>query len=313
MEEIRRISDRVTVIRNGRNVMTSTVAETSLDAIVEQIVGRRIGAFERKARTIKPGREILRLSRLSAKPRPIQADLTIRGGEIVGIAGLMGSGRSSLARSIFGMQPIIGGEVRVHEKPIKINSPARALKAGIAMIPEDRLTQGLVLQHSVTNNMTLPIINRLSRCGFVEEATERNLVREYTRKLRIKISSPEKPVRTLSGGNQQKVVLAKWLAVNPVLLVLDEPTAGVDIGSKTEILEIIREFADRGNGVIIISSEPAELLALSDRILIMAAGRIVREIRSAEIESWASGATDSAHRISSMEKGLQVAIQQEQR
>jgi ribose transport system ATP-binding protein len=313
MEEIRRISDRVTVIRNGRNVMTSTVAETSLDAIVEQIVGRRIGAFERKARTIKPGREILRLSRLSAKPRPIQADLTIRGGEIVGIAGLMGSGRSSLARSIFGMQPIIGGEVRVHEKPIKINSPARALKAGIAMIPEDRLTQGLVLQHSVTNNMTLPIIDRLSRCGFVQEATEKNLVREYTRKLRIKISSPEKPVRTLSGGNQQKVVLAKWLAVNPVLLVLDEPTAGVDIGSKTEILEIIHEFADRGNGVIIISSEPAELLALSDRILIMAAGRIVREIRSAEIESWASGATDSAHRISSMEKGLQVAIQQEQR
>jgi ribose transport system ATP-binding protein len=313
MEEIRRISDRVTVIRNGRNVMTSTVAETSLDAIVEQIVGRRIGAFERKARTIKPGREILRLSSLSAKPRPIQADLTIRGGEIVGIAGLMGSGRSSLARSIFGMQPIIGGEVRVHEKPIKINSPARALKAGIAMIPEDRLTQGLVLQHSVTNNMTLPIIDRLSRCGFVQEAAEMNLVREYTRRLRIKISSPEKPVRTLSGGNQQKVVLAKWLAVDPVLLVLDEPTAGVDIGSKTEIVEIIREFADRGNGVIIISSEPAELLALSDRILIMAAGRIVREIRSEEIESWASGATDSAHRISSMEKGLQVAIQQEQR
>ena len=313
MEEIRRISDRVTVIRNGRNVMTSAVAETSLDAIVEQIVGRRIGAFERRARTNKKaGKEILRLSGLSAKPRPIQANLTILGGEIVGIAGLMGSGRSSLARSIFGMQPIVGGEIRVEEKPVKISSPSGALKAGIAMLPEDRLTQGLVLQHSVANNMTLPVIDRMSRFGFVQEATERDLVREYTKQLRIKVASPEKPVWTLSGGNQQKVVLAKWLATDPVLLVLDEPTAGVDIGSKTEIVEIIRELADRGKGVIVISSEPAELLALSDRILIMAGGRVVREISSEEIDGWAAGETDTAHRISSMEKGLQVAIQKEQ-
>jgi ribose transport system ATP-binding protein len=313
MEEIRRISDRVTVIRNGRNVMTSAVAETSLDAIVEQIVGRRIGAFERKPRANKKaGKEILRLSGLSAKPRPIQANLTIRGGEIVGIAGLMGSGRSSLARSIFGMQPIVGGEIRVEEKPVNIGSPSEALKAGIVMIPEDRLTQGLVLQHSVANNMTLPVINRMARYGFVQEAAERDLVRKYTKQLRIKAASPEKPVRTLSGGNQQKVVLAKWLAAEPVLLVLDEPTAGVDIGSKTEIVELIREFADRGKGVLVISSEPAELLALSDRILIMAGGRVVREISSEEIEGWAAGATDTAHRISSMEKGLQVAIQKEQ-
>jgi ribose transport system ATP-binding protein len=313
MEEVRRISDRVTVIRNGRNVMTSAIAETSLDAIIEQIVGRRIGAFERKARQRKAGQEILRVSSLSAKPRPVQADLTVHGGEIVGIAGLMGSGRSSLARSIFGMQPIISGDLRVQEKAVKISSPTAALKAGIGMIPEDRLTQGLVLQHSVASNLTLPVVSRMSRYGFMQESAERALVREYTKQLRIKAASPEKSVRTLSGGNQQKVVLAKWLAVKPVVLLLDEPTAGVDIGSKTEILEIIREFADRGNGVLIISSEPAELLALSDRILIMANGRIVREISSEEIEGWATGATDSAHRISSMEKGLQVAIQQEQR
>ena len=313
MEEIRRIADRVTVIRNGRNVMTSPIAETSLDEIVEQIVGKRIGAFERKARTYEAGKELLRVSALSAKPRPIQADLTVRGGEIVGIAGLMGSGRSSLVRSLFGMQPIVGGEVRVKEKPVKISSPAEALKAGIAMIPEDRLTQGLVFQHSVASNMALPLVNRLSRYGFMQESAERDLVREYTRQLRIKAPSPEKSVRTLSGGNQQKVVLAKWLAVKPVILLLDEPTAGVDIGSKTEIVEIIRGFADQGNGVIIISSEPAELLALSDRILIMAGGRIVREISSFEIEGWAASGTDPAHRISSMEKGLQVAIQQEQR
>jgi ribose transport system ATP-binding protein len=313
MEEIRRISDRVTVIRDGRNVMTSAIAETSLNAIVEQIVGRRIGAFERKARQKKPGEEILRVSSLTAKPRPIQAGLTVRRGEIVGIAGLMGSGRSSLARSIFGMQPIVSGELRVNKKPVKIKSPAAALKVGIALIPEDRLTQGLVLQHSVASNLTLPVVGRMSRYGFMRESAERGLVREYIKQLRIKTASSEKPVRTLSGGNQQKVVLAKWLAVKPVVLVLDEPTAGVDIGSKTEIVEIIREFADWGNGAIIISSEPAELLALSDRILIMAGGRIVREISPEEIEEWAAGTTDSAHRISSMEKGLQVAMQQEQR
>jgi ribose transport system ATP-binding protein len=314
MEEIRRIADRVTVLRNGRNVMTSAVAETSLDAIVEQIVGKRIGAFERRARTgKKAGTEVLRVSELSAKPRPVRASLTIRGGEIVGIAGLMGSGRSSLARSIFGMQPIVGGEIRVREKAVKINSPPEALEAGIAMIPEDRLTQGLVLQHSVANNMTLPVIDSMSRHGFVQESKERNLIQQYTKQLRIKAASPEKPVRTLSGGNQQKVVLAKWLAADPAVLILDEPTAGVDIGSKTEIVEIIRDFADRGKGVMVISSEPAELLALSDRILIMVGGRVVREISSEEIEGWAAGATETAHRISSMEKGLQVAIQEEQK
>src|SRR3984893_14893988 len=313
MEEIRRIADRVTVLRNGRNVMTSAVAETSLDAIVEQIVGKRIGAFERRARTDKKaGTEVLRVSELSAKPRPVRASLTIRGGEIVGIAGLMGSGRSSLARSIFGMQPIVGGEIRVREKAVKINSSPEALEAGIAMIPEDRLTQGLVLQHSVANNMTLPVIDSMSRHGFVQESKERDLIQQYTKQLRIKAASPEKPVRTLSGGNQQKVVLAKWLAADPAVLILDEPTAGVDIGSKTEIVEIIRDFADRGKGVMVISSEPAELLALSDRILIMVGGRVVREISSEEIEGWAAGATDTAHRISSMEKGLQVAIQKEQ-
>jgi ribose transport system ATP-binding protein len=310
MEEIRRISDRVTVIRNGRNVMTKAVAETTLDEIVEEIVGRRIGAFERQARKSEPGAEVLRCSNLTAKPRPVDAGLTIRGGEIVGIAGLMGSGRTSLAKAIFGMQPIVTGEVRLKEKVVRISSPPEAVEAGVAMIPEDRLTQGLVLQHSVAANMTLPIINRVSRLGFVQEAKERSLVGNYIKQLRVKTASAQKPVRTLSGGNQQKVVLAKWLATDPLLLILDEPTAGVDIGSKTEIVEIIREFADRGRGVLVISSEPAELLALSDRILIMAGGRVVREISSEEIEGWAEGSTDTTHRISLMETGLQVAIQE---
>ena len=310
MEEIRRIADRVTVIRNGRNVMTKAVAETTLDEIVEEIVGRRIGAFERQARKSKPGDEVLRCSNLTARPRPVEAGLSIRGGEIVGIAGLMGSGRTSLAKAIFGMQPLVTGEVRLKEKTVRISSPPEAVKAGVAMIPEDRLTQGLVLQHSVADNMTLPIIDRVSRLGFVQEAKEQSLVGNYIKQLRVKTASPQKPVRTLSGGNQQKVVLAKWLATDPLLLILDEPTAGVDIGSKTEIVEIIREFADRGRGVLVISSEPAELLALSDRILIMAGGRIVREVSSEEIEAWAEGSTDTTHRVSLMETGLQVAIQE---
>jgi ribose transport system ATP-binding protein len=310
MEEIRRISDRVTVIRNGRNVMTKAVAETTLDSIVEEIVGRRVGAFQRQARTTKPGAEVLRCVNLTAKPRPIEANLTVREGEIVGIAGLMGSGRTSLAKSMFGLQPIASGEIRLKDKVVKIGTPAEAVAAGIAMIPEDRLTQGLVLAHSVADNMTMPVIDRMSRFGFVDEAGESSLVAKYIKQLRIKTASPQKPVRTLSGGNAQKVVLAKWLATDPLLLILDEPTAGVDIGSKTEIVEIIREFADRGRAVLVISSEPAELLALSDRILLMAGGRVVREINLEEIESWAENSTDSAHRISLMETGLQVAIQE---
>ncbi|HYZ74717.1 MAG TPA: sugar ABC transporter ATP-binding protein [Chthoniobacterales bacterium] len=310
MEEIRRIADRVTVIRNGRNVMTKAVAETTLDSIVEEIVGRRVGAFDRKARTAKPGAEVLRCVNVTSKPRPVEATLTVRAGEIIGIAGLMGSGRTCLAKSIFGLQPVASGEIRLKEKAVKISSPPDAVEAGIAMIPEDRLTQGLVLQHSVADNMTLPVIDRNSRFGFVQEAKEKALVAEYIRQLRVKTASPQKPVRTLSGGNAQKVVLAKWLATDPLLLILDEPTAGVDIGSKTEIVEIVREFADRGRGVLVISSEPAELLALSDRILVMAGGRVVREISSVEIESWAENSTDAAHRISLMETGLQVAIQE---
>ncbi len=310
MEEIRRISDRVTVIRNGRNVMTRAVAETTLDAIVEEIVGRRVGAFERQARTTKPGAEVLRCSNVTAKPTPVEASFTIRGGEIVGIAGLMGSGRTSLAKSMFGLRPIVDGEIRLKEKVVKITTPPEAVEAGIAMIPEDRLTQGLVLSHSVAENMTLPVIDRLSRFGFVQEGKERTLVAQYIKQLRVKTASPQKAVRTLSGGNAQKVVLAKWLATDPLLLILDEPTAGVDIGSKTEIVEIVREFADKGRGVLVISSEPAELLALSDRILLMAGGRIVREISSEEIEAWAEGSTDTTHRISLMETGLQVAIQE---
>jgi ribose transport system ATP-binding protein len=211
---------------------------------------------------------------------------------------------------LFGLQSIASGEIRLKDKVVKIGTAPEAVEAGIAMIPEDRLTQGLVLAHSVADNMTMPVIDRMSRFGFVDEAGESSLVAKYIKQLRIKTASPQKPVRTLSGGNAQKVVLAKWLATDPLLLILDEPTAGVDIGSKTEIVEIIREFADRGRAVLVISSEPAELLALSDRILLMAGGRVVREINLEEIESWAENSTDSAHRISLMETGLQVAIQE---
>jgi ribose transport system ATP-binding protein len=310
MEEIRRISDRVTVLRNGRNVMTKAVAETTLDEIVEEIVGKKIGAFERVVRETTPGAEVVRCTNLTANPTPVEANLTIRGGEIVGIAGLMGSGRTSLAKTIFGLRPIAAGEIRLKNRPVKITSPPDAMEAHIAMIPEDRLTQGLVLEHSVADNMTLPVIDKMSRLGFVQKSKEKAVVADYIKRLRVKTASPQKPVRTLSGGNAQKVVVAKWLVTDPFLLILDEPTAGVDIGSKTEIVEIIRNFADRGRAVLVISSEPAELLALSDRILVMASGRIVREISSEEIEGWAAGSTDTSHRITLMETGLQVAIQE---
>ena len=285
MEEIRRISDRVTVIRNGRNVMTKAVAETTLDAIVEEIVGRRVGAFERQARKMKLRRRGAALLKSYRQTSPqLKRASPFAAARSWGSPVLWGVGEPPSRSRCLDCDRLLTGEIRLKEKVVKITTPPEAVEAGIAMIPEDRLTQGLVLSHSVAENMTLPVIDRLSRFGFVQEGKERTLVADYIKQLRVKTASPQKAVRTLSGGNAQKVVLAKWLATDPLLLILDEPTAGVDIGSKTEIVEIVREFADKGRGVLVISSEPAELLALSDRILLMAGGRIVREISSEEIE-----------------------------
>jgi ribose transport system ATP-binding protein len=203
-------------------------------------------------------------------------DLQVRRGEIVGLAGLMGSGRSELARAIFGIDPIDAGEILVRGRKLSIHGPSDAIDAGIALIPEDRRAQGLVLDHSVRENLLLPLVGRLSRGGFVEDRRGDRLVRSFVERLTIRLRSVDQPVQLLSGGNQQKVVIAKWLGTEPQILIMDEPTAGVDVGTKAEIVGMMRAFAEGGNAVLIISSELPEMLAVSDRVVILRDGAVDR-------------------------------------
>jgi len=311
MDEIQQIADTVTILRNGRHVVTKALPELTLDAIIEYIVGRRVHAFERRPRAVDRNRRpLLELRHVHGPRWPIDASLVLYPGEVLGIAGLLGSGRSELARVLAGIDPVTQGEVVVRDKVLRNPSARRMIAAGIAMIPEDRRTEGLILEHSIFSNICLPTIDRLSPGGFVDDRKARSVAAELMDRLHVKSGSIRAPARTLSGGNQQKIVLAKWLAAEPDILVLDEPTAGVDIGSKAEIVALIRALADAGRGIIMISSELAELLATSDRILIMRAGRLVREIAREEIDGWAGAGAIGGEQISDLEKGLELAIQE---
>ncbi len=197
----------------------------------------------------------------------------------------MGSGRTELARAIFGIDGTDAGEILLRGRPIDIGSPQDAIAAGIALIPEDRRAQGLVVDHTVKENFLLPLLGRLSRRGFVDDGAGGRLAESFVSRLSIQLRSIDQPIRLLSGGNQQKVVIAKWLGTRPQILIMDEPTAGVDIGTKGEIVNMIRAFAESGNGVIIISSELPELLAVSDRVLILRDGRVERELGRREIHT----------------------------
>jgi ribose transport system ATP-binding protein len=212
-------------------------------------------------------------------------DLILRAGEIVGLAGLMGSGRSELVRTIFGIERVQSGSITMGGAPVRLRGTSDAIDRGLALIPEDRRDEGLVMDHSIRDNVLLPIVGRLSRAGIVDDGAGETIAADYVSELEIRSRSTDQPVRLLSGGNQQKVVLAKWLATKPKILLMDEPTAGVDIGTKGEIVTMVREFADAGNAVLFISSELPELLAVSDRILVMRDGRIDRELPRAAISA----------------------------
>ncbi len=312
MDEIQRICDTVTILRDGRHVITRPLAELTLDAIIEHIVGRRVRGFSYRARQVaaSAGPPLLDVSGLTGHGKPDGVSFRLHAGEVLGIAGLLGAGRSELARAICGIDPVLAGEVRLRGSKVPAGRPRAAIDAGIVLIPEDRRTQGLILDHSLLANISLPTIDRLSTAGFVDDGRARATADRLTERLRVKAASLGVAVRTLSGGNQQKVVLAKWLAAEPEVLVLDEPTAGVDIGSKAEIVELIRGLADAGKGIVMISSELAELLAASDRILVMSGGRIAREITRAEMEAWSPADAPEAERLTHQERGLQIAIQE---
>jgi len=295
MDEIYRIADRITILRNGRNLVTAALDEITPQEIVAGIAGKELAAqatYGTRGVT-QAGEVILDVRGISAEG-VTEATFQVRAGEVLGVAGLMGSGRTELARALFGISPITSGAVLKRGRPLRLASPVDAIRAGIALIPEDRRLQGLVLEHSVTSNLTLPIIGTLRRWGLVAADKVRAVADRLIEQLSIVVARPDAPVRLLSGGNQQKVVIAKWLGTEPDVLVMDEPTAGVDVGTKSEIVRIVRELARAGKGVIVISSEYPELIAMCDRYLVMRDGSVVSCLDAGEITS---------------EMGLELAVQ----
>ncbi|TYP76710.1 sugar ABC transporter ATP-binding protein [Paenibacillus methanolicus] len=281
MEEIFRICDRITVMRDGRYVGTENVQETSMDHIVKMMVGREIkDRFPKVA--IKFGPEKLKVSGLSQKGKLHDISFSIRAGEIVGLAGLMGAGRTELAKALFGVDSIDRGTISVDGKPIAVRKPIDAIRAGIALVTEDRKDEGLLLPMSINDNLSMPNLAKISNLGFLSGAKERQLSDTMISKLHIKASGSSQAVGSLSGGNQQKVVIGKWLATNPQVFILDEPTRGVDIGAKKEIYDLMNQLAADGVAILMISSELPEVLGMSDRILVMHEGKITGEFTQQE-------------------------------
>lgn len=309
MDEIMRIADRATIFRDGRHVITAPVSELNLTSIIQHIVGRESKGLTGISRqSAKRERILLEMRNVSGRVKPANLSLKVHAGEVVGIAGLLGSGRSAVARLLFGIDPIVSGEILVGGEPVKIESPSDAIGLGIALIPEDRLRQGVVLEHSVSDNLAMSILSRISSKGWISAAKQSDLAQEKIEGLKIKTASAAAAVRTLSGGNQQKVVLGKWLASDPQIVILDEPTAGIDIGSKSEIITLVRDLASAGKAVIVISSELNELLAACDRILVMSDGSLMRDLDRASFD--APGDTGTEGNMQHAEHELQRALQE---
>ncbi|TIP49360.1 MAG: sugar ABC transporter ATP-binding protein, partial [Mesorhizobium sp.] len=233
----------------------------------------------------------------------------VNSGEVVGLAGLPGSGRSSIARVIAGIDPIVEGEIRIAGKPVAITRPSNAIEAGVALVPEDRLRQGVIAEHSVASNMTLAVLDRLSSKMFVSRKKVRDVTDDQIARLRVKTASRDAAVRTLSGGNQQKVVIGKWLSTEPQILVLDEPTSGIDIGSKSEIIILVRELAKAGKAIIMISSELSEMLSACDRIIVISEGRVMGDISRGDLDDPSAPADDPIGQLQAAERKLQIVIQ----
>jgi ribose transport system ATP-binding protein len=283
LEEIYRIADRVTVLRDGRWVGTLAVADCTRDRLIAMMVGRRLeNQFPKQ--TIPIGDEVLRVEGLRRDGVFADVSFAVRAGEIVGLAGLMGSGRTEVARAIFGADPLDAGQIFVHGEPVTIQGPRDAMRLGIALLTEDRKQQGLILPLSVRDNTSVTVLGRLLRGPFIDRGAERDLVQRYVTSLAIKTPSLAQPVAYLSGGTQQKVVLSKWLATRPAVLIFDEPTRGIDVGAKVEIYRLMGDLAQQGVAILMISSELPEILGLSDRILVLHQGRLVADIAREEAD-----------------------------
>jgi ABC-type sugar transport system ATPase subunit len=279
MEEIFRLCDAVTVLRDGSHVATRPASELTQPALVQMMIGRPLEDYFPGHVKAQPGEELLRVEDLSSTGNFGDISFTLHAGEVLGFAGLVGAGRSEVAQAVFGLDPDATGRVLVAGKPIRLDGPREAMRAGVGLVPEDRKRQGLVLAMTALSNITLPILGAmLSKWSFIRRRSERALVGTYFTRLSVRASSVDAVAAGLSGGNQQKLVLAKWLAARCRVLMLDEPTRGVDVGAKAEIHALIDELASRGAAILLISSELPEVLNLSTRIIVLRAGRIAGEL-----------------------------------
>jgi ABC-type sugar transport system ATPase subunit len=282
MREVFTICDTVTILRDGKHVRTMPLAATNQDEIVRLMVGRDLANIAKPSALATDRPVVLTVRGLTDGRLYRDISFDLRRGEIVGLSGLVGAGRSEVALGLFGAPVPESGSIQLDGAPVKISSPRRAMSLGIALVPEDRKQLGLVLGLGVGPNVSLSALTRLSRMGLIDFGAEDTLIGRYIDRFRIKTPSREQFVGLLSGGNQQKVVLAKWLATNPRVLVVDEPTRGVDVGTKAEIYALMRELAAEGLAILVISSDLPEVLAISDRILVMRQGRLVGELTHAE-------------------------------
>jgi ABC-type sugar transport system ATPase subunit len=277
MEEIFRIADAITVLRDGQLVGSHSAQNLDRDKLISMMVGRQISELYPKEHP-QAGEVLFEARNITRGKRVKNVSFSLRAGEVLGIAGLVGAGRSELVESIFGIAPQVKGEVIVKGEPVRIRHPRDTIKAKIAMITEDRKVTGLNLKATVEHNISIVNVAKFAILGFTDRQVEGKLADEYIRKLRVKTASRISPASSLSGGNQQKVVLAKWLLTEPDIIIFDEPTRGIDVGAKREIYMLIGELAKKGKGVIVVSSEMPEIMGLSDRILVMGEGRLKGEL-----------------------------------
>ena len=277
LEELRAIGDRVTILRDGATVHTGPLAEISTDRIIQHMVGRAlVSTYQRQP--LPPGPELLRVEGLTRGAVPDNVSFCVRAGEIVGMAGLIGAGRTETCRAIFGVDAIDAGSIFVDGRPVRIRSAREAVAAGIALVTEDRQKTGLALRLPISNNITMANLRQLCRLGMLDRGAESRVTADYITRLRIRCSSGRQPAGRLSGGNQQKVVIAKWLFRRARVFLFDEPTRGIDVGAKVEVFELMDELARSGAAILMVSSEMQELLQVADRILVMRQGRISGEL-----------------------------------
>ena len=298
LEEIFAICQRVTVMRDGRHILTQATGELTVQSVIRAMVGRDMDALFPKVEA-EQGPVVLKVDHLTREGAFTDVSFEVRRGEIVALAGLVGAGRTEVARAIFGIDRFDVGSLEVGGKRLRPGSPTRAMAAGIGLVPEDRRQQGLVMDFSIERNVALASLDRVRRAGIIPRGAERRFAKDWALRLQLRYSKLTSPAWTLSGGNQQKVVLAKWLARKPAVLIVDEPTRGIDVGTKAEVHRLLSELAAQGVAVLMISSELPEVLGMADRILVLFEGRVTREFARAEatedaIMQAATGLVDQA-------------------